>query len=420
MHGQIARALSADDAAGGALAGDVARHAALGGERELAARAFLAAGERALQVFAHADARRLADAGLEHVASLPRAARIPLHVALLGVKVMSAGLSSERRGLATEIGRVVLEAQDAGLHAEAAAGLHALSILQRDGGDSAGAWESTLRAVDVVRRAEPNAKARQLCNTARCLALLEREMPRAAELLTEARSILGDDAEAALHFAWGQGLMDRFRGEADCGRALLERALRLARAAEDHWAECDTLFTLAQLALEAGDGPGALRRCAEVLPVAVRMGEGSEETVARALEALARHLSDDIGPELDRAIARLREVDAKGMLAYALNFAATVDLERRRPESAGERASEALRAAELVQRHTQAAIARALLGRVALAGGDRASAAAQLEALRADLDSPLRVSALARAAALELATALEAKGANEGDRPCRT
>ena len=108
------------------------------------------------------------------------------------------------------------------------------------------------------------------------------------------------------------------------------------------------------------------------------------------------------------------------MLAYALNLAAAIDLERHRPESAGERASEALRAAALVQRHTQAVIARALLGRVALAGGDRASAAAHLEALRADLDSPLRVSAHARAAALELATALETKVAKEGDRPCRT
>ena len=40
--------------------------------------------------------------------------------------------------------------------------------------------------------------------------------------------------------------------------------------------------------------------------------------------------------------------------------------------------------------------------------------------LLADLDSPLRVSAHARAAALELATALETKVAKEGDRPCRT
>jgi tetratricopeptide (TPR) repeat protein len=409
VHGQIARTLSAS----GRLderAGDVAHHAALGEERDLAARAYLAAGEHALRVFAYADAARFADAGLEYAATLPADARIPLQLELLRVKVMCTGLGADRSALAGALGRAVLEAQDAGLHAVAAAGFHTLSILHHDVGDTAGAWASTLGAADAARRADSSARARQLSESARCLALLEREMPRAEEMLRDARAILGDDATDAVHFAWGQGLMARFRGDAQEGSALVERALRLARATQDHWVECDALITLAEIALETGDAARAIGLCAEVFPVAKKMGEGSEEPVARALDALAHVLLTEAGwdAELERAIARLREVDAKGRLAYSLNFAASLDLARGRIESARSRATEALRAAEIVERRTQMVIAHALLGRIAFATGDRAAAARHLEETRPDVCTPLRVSARARAAALDLATALGA------------
>jgi hypothetical protein len=409
VHGQIARALSAHGGLG-ARAGDVAHHAALGEERDLAARAYLKAGEHALCVFAYADAARYAEAGLEHTATLPPDARIVLRLALMRVKVMCTGLGGDRRTLASEIGCAVRDAQDAGFHAEAAAGLHALAILQNDAGDSAGAWEATLGAADAARRADSSAHARQLCETARCLAMLEREMPRAEGMLRDAQAILGDEATENLHFAWGQGIMARFRGDAPGGSALLERTLRLSRAAQDHWAECDALLSLAQLALEGGDAPRAKALCAEVFPVAAKMGEGSEEPVARALDALARIVMNEPcgDEELERALARLREVDAKGMLAYALNFAASLDLARKRNESAHARATEALRAAEIVERRTQVVIAHAVLGQVALATGDQASAARHLDDARADASTPLRVSARARAAALDLANALGA------------
>jgi hypothetical protein len=416
-HGQIARALAMGGYGDGSIAGDVARHASLGGERELAAHAYLAAAERALRVFAHPDATRFADAGIDYAGHLPPDARLPLQLALLRVKVISAGLEGERRALATELARAVSEAQDAGLHADASAGLHALSILQNDAGDSEGARASTLRAAHVAGHADATAKARQLSNSARCLAMLEREMPRAHEMLREADAILGADGRATLHFAWGQGLMNRFIGDVDEGRALIERTVRLARASEDHWAACEALIELVQLELEVDDPPRAIALCSELALVAARMGDGSEVPVAEALEALARVAAgEDQGLRLDRAIARLRSVDAKGMLAYVLNFAASLDLARGGREAARARAHEALQAAEVVGRSTQTVIARALLGRVALADGDRAAAMQQLDVLREDVAAPLRVSARARAAAFDLArrldTPIEKSGAN--------
>jgi DNA-binding SARP family transcriptional activator/tetratricopeptide (TPR) repeat protein len=409
VHAQIARALVGSSRLE-ERAGDIAHHAALGEERDLAARAYLAAGERALRVFAYADAARFADAGREYATTLPRDARIPLQVGLLHVKAMCTGLSGDRRALASEIEHVGREAEDAGLHAEVAAGLHTLSILQRDAGDAAGACASTLGAVDAASRADSAARARQLAETARCLALLEREMPRAEEMLRDASAILGDSVTASLHFLWGQGLMERFRGRFQEGTALLERTLRLARAAQDHWAECDATFSLAQTALESGDATRAVALCAGVFPVVAKMGEGSEEPVARALDALAHVVNGeaDWDAALERAIARLRDVDAKGMLAYVLNFAASLDLARGRIDSARARAEEALRAAEIVERCTQTVIAHALLGKVALQAGDRTAAARHLDELRPDLAIPLRVSSRAHAAAVDLATALGA------------
>jgi DNA-binding SARP family transcriptional activator len=417
-HGQIARALAAGGYGDGSIAGDVARHASLGGERELAGGAYLAAAERALRVFAHLDAMRFAEAGIDSAARLPPDVRIPLHLALLRVKVMSAGLHGERRALATELARTVSEAQDAGLHADASAGLHTLSILQNDAGDSEGAHASTLRAARVAEHADARAKARQLSDSARCLAMLEREMPRAHEMLRMAEAILGADAEATLHFTWGQGLMHRFSGHVDEGRALIERTVRLARAAEDHWAVCEALIELAQLELEVGDAPRAIALCAELAPVAARMGEGSEGPIADALEALARSAAgEDVGAQLDRAIDRLRAVDAKGMLAYVLNSAAALDLARGGRETARARAKEALQAAEIVGRSTQTVIARAVLGRLALADGDGATAMQQLDAVREDVGAPLRVSARARTAALDLALRLGTPIEKSGDPP---
>jgi DNA-binding SARP family transcriptional activator/tetratricopeptide (TPR) repeat protein len=422
VHGQIARALAQDGYRDGAAAGEVAHHASLGGERALAARAYLAAGEHALRVFAHPDATRFAGAGLEYATALPSDVRLPLHLALLRVKVLSTGLHGDRRTLATELSRVVREAHAAGLHADAASGLHSLSILQNDAGDAVGARESTLQAALVAREADSSAKARQLSDSARCLAMIEREMPRAEEMLREAGAILGPDAEATLHFSWAQGLMSRFRGRASEARALLERVLRIARAEEDHWAECETLAELVRLELERGRPSCARDLCVELAPVAEKMGEGSEGPVAEALAALAgvagdeAEVSAEAVERLDRAIRRLHAVDAKGMLAYVLNLAASLDLARGARHSARVRATEALRAAEHVGRSTQTVIAHAMLGRVALSEGDHPAARRHLDAVRADVATPLRVSARACAAARELAAALGTPIENAGDQ----
>jgi ATP/maltotriose-dependent transcriptional regulator MalT len=129
------------------------------------------------------------------------------------------------------------------------------------------------------------------------------------------------------------------------------------------------------------------------------MAEGSEGIVADALEALARVASCVPGADdhLERSLARLRDVDAKGMLAYVLSAAADIDRAAARVERAEARANEALLAAEAVQRRSLVACARALLADLALTRGDCGSAVLHIRAVEPDLARPLAISARARA-----------------------
>jgi DNA-binding SARP family transcriptional activator len=404
VHLQIARALSAAGATDGSLAGDVVHHAALAGDRELAARASVEAGERCLRLFANAEAARIAVAGLAHAASLARQPRLRLSLALWRVKIVSGKWLGEEGEVDRAVSRLIVEAKDAGLHDEAARGFDLLATLQRETGDFDGARSSSLNAAEAGRAADPVSAAAHLCVSARCLALIEREMDRADQMLHEARALAGERIVESITYNWGLGLLRRYRGDPDGARELLVRAFTLAERAEDHWVECDAVMTLVQLAIDEQRPDEALAWCAKLKPVVARMGEGSEGTAAEALEALSRAAAGERAAwgELERAIARLREIDAKGLLAYVLTSTAELDLAAARPADARARADEARANAEVVDRATQVVLARAILGRVALADGDRAAAARHLESIAPALVRPLGVSARARRAALDL------------------
>ncbi len=183
LHGHIARTLETMPDPDSVLAGDLSHHAALGGDAERAARAAIAAGERCLRVFAHAEAAELARRGIRLVQGLPRDVRLRLHVELLRIYVHSGVGREEVRELEAEVSRLTLEAQDAGLHALVQTGFYLNSFLHYHGGDFALAHEATLRAAEAGRAADPATAARALANTGRCLILLQRDLPRAEALL---------------------------------------------------------------------------------------------------------------------------------------------------------------------------------------------------------------------------------------------
>jgi DNA-binding SARP family transcriptional activator len=410
IHLQIARVLSKDGAMEGDVGGEVAHHAALGGDHALAARAALAGGRHAIRIFANAEAARLARFGGQHAAALPTAQRLPLQVALLGVLAYS--ISWRTRGgseLEQELVARIAECELEGLAEVTAAAFQTLSLVQYETGKLDSAMTSSLSSIKGGRSVDSRSQAENLSWAARCLAMVERDMPRAEELLGQAVALWGDQAEHPLEIPWASGMIHRFAGRDGDAAACLERALELARHAQNRWAQFECLMILTRTKLEEMQPAAALTRCPEMSEVARRMSEGSEPAIATALEALARMMLNEPGADerLTTAVAALRRIDAKGAMASVLALWSRADLQAGRLARAKAHAVEAVTAAEVLKRRSDAAVARATLGLVVLAMGDREEAVAQLRAASADASGPLSLSAYARTLTRALADALE-------------
>jgi DNA-binding SARP family transcriptional activator/energy-coupling factor transporter ATP-binding protein EcfA2 len=397
VHLQLARVLSAWPDPDGDLAGDLAHHAALGGDSETAARAYLAAAQRCVRLFAWGEASELCRRGIEQLPRLDRGTRLHLHVELLGAEVMGKPSAQRAREIEVELLRALTAAEEAGLHRDAVRGYYLRSVVQFRSENAGGAAETSWRAVTAGRSADAVTAARSQAEAGRCLVLLEREIGKAKELLEGAHAILLNDQDD-LMLTWGLGLLKRYTGEPEEATRRLHQAALLARRIDSHWEETECLRALTLLALEQGDVESARALGPLLLELAVKMGEGSERPIAEALVSLVRVLQGDGSAEeaLDFALGRVRDADAKAMLATVLNFAAECDFVHGRFERACERATEALVAAQAVGRHNQVAIARATLARLAMRTSERKNSHAQLDPLRSDLEVPFALSAHAR------------------------
>src|SRR5262249_50298435 len=141
--------------------------------------------------------------------------------------------------LESDLTRVAAAAQREGLPAVEARALYFRSVLQYQGGDSAGARRSSEQRGRTQQR-DAAQQAHELAGTALCFALLQKEMEKVETLVAEAQSILGPGVEK-LEVAWTRGLLHHFHGELDLAAAQLERALALARQRHGHWEECESL-----------------------------------------------------------------------------------------------------------------------------------------------------------------------------------
>ena len=325
---------------------------------------------------------------------------------LLKIAVHASVAVADARSLDLEITRLTTTAQQAGLIADAATGFYLLSFRHHQDGNYAAAHEDTLRAAEAGRRGDAATTAQALGNTGRCLALIEREIPRAESLLLEAQALAADAGVELKDIPWGLGLVRAFFGDYDEAVQKLEAARAIAAREQDHWAECECLQRLALVELERGRPDDARNRARDMARVAAHMGEGSEAPFAATLQALADTISGepDADDRVERAIQVLRDVDAKALLSRALAIAAAADLDRGDTERAARRADEALRAAEVVGRRSEIAMVLAIKIRLAIAQGDAAAASGFLNAVADDLRTPHTIAAHARRAIQTLTT----------------
>jgi DNA-binding SARP family transcriptional activator len=419
LHLEIARALSKIPDPSADLASDVAHHAALGGDDDLCVRACITAGQRCIRIFANAEAQALANRGRQRLDRLDRTVRIPLHMTLLRLSIESGIWRTCARELESELSRTILEAQSAGLPAEVASGWELLSEMHEEEGDYTGAHDSIQRALSVVAdslalsertspEADPETKVRTMARAGRCLVQIERELPKAKELLEEAVLLSAPMSLVVPDILMGLGLVKHWEGDYEAAEKLLEQGWSSATAQLNHWLAYESLSRLVMLLLESGRPEAAVARCSELESLAGKLGEGSELPFAVTLRALARlAMGEAEAPaEVEHALGRLRAIDTKGHLAYSLNFAAEVAFGAGDLASAARRAEEALRAADAVERRTEVARSRLILARLAQRIGDAAAARSQLEALRDDLQRPLGMIAATRKALAALATEL--------------
>jgi tetratricopeptide (TPR) repeat protein len=384
MHARVARVLA--DRLGGddAAAADLAYHAGLAGEPGLAARACVRAGRHCLRVFANADAEAFARRGLRHAEAVPEPARVQCMLELHEV-----GLGARRPPQAEDAARTIEAlAERAFAHGcleHARLGFHMVSYLRWEGGAWSDAQRSMLRAEQVSRAAGDREHAVGMAEAARCLALLERDLPQAEALLLEAGALSDRLGIEPAVIPDAVGMLRLHAGRLDDAAPLFERALTLARAAADHGDEFRALEHLVMVELQRQQYSRALARCAELGTIGDRLREGSEAPFARTLTALARYAlaEPDALAELERALAALRVADAKHRLAYALTQAARVEVERGTLDLARAHAEEALRVAQQLQRPSETALAHVVLARVATCRGDAAERARHLAALDA-------------------------------------
>jgi hypothetical protein len=181
---------------------------------------------------------------------------------------------------------------------------------------------------------------------------------------------------------------------------LFKEARTLARARGDRLDEFQANEYLAMIDFERGRLEAAQAHCKALVELGDKLRDGSERPFAHALHALCHYaLADDAAP-LEAALVGLRAADAKHRLAYTLTRAALLDVERRRPGAAIERASEALRHAEALDRATEILLAHAALACARKAMADTAGYAKHVAALKSLEGAPVAQWARDRVAAV--------------------
>jgi DNA-binding SARP family transcriptional activator/tetratricopeptide (TPR) repeat protein len=382
VHLEIAHALAALPDPDGALAGDVARHAALGDDPSLCAQASLAAGARAARLFASAEAREIVERALRLVAQFPPARRIPLSLALLRIAVDASRAMGGDPTLAPRIRALVDEARREALGPEVVAGCAVLALAHWANRDVASTAEATEVGYEALRGVTPQEAAVDLAELVACFAVLERDLPRARMIALEARRLGPLTPRAAANLAFGEGILAAIDGRTEEAAAILERAQRDCREALP-WEESQLCGRLALLDLELGRPERVFERTARMREVGPRFGDGSAVAFANVLEAAARGRQGEDVPAEELAVdLSALETDSKLRLAQAACALAEVDLAAGRTELARRLLRRGCAAADAVSRPSVAVQARALLARAELERGDARAAREHVDAAR--------------------------------------
>jgi DNA-binding SARP family transcriptional activator/energy-coupling factor transporter ATP-binding protein EcfA2 len=364
MHRKVARMLE-PLAADPAAAAELAHHAALAGEAELGVRACIVAGQYALRVFANEDAEALARRGLRLVEEVDEPHRIENTLDLL--QVLYAARTPDREQAADRVRALAERALDLGLTRAARQGFQMVSYLRWEHSSMADAHANILQAERVSRLAEPGERAVALAQAARCLVLLERNLPQAEAFALEADAVRRRDGKTSAAVSFALGMLAAYRGDTATAVEAFIEARHLARQQGEHLAEFGALEHHVMLELDGGNAARAVDLAADLAALGCRVRPGAEVHTGRALLALARlHCgTGDDDSELNEAVEAVRQADAKYELSYLLTRWAEHALAVGRLDASRAIATQAMEVAQAIGRCSEVADALVTLATVA-------------------------------------------------------
>jgi tetratricopeptide (TPR) repeat protein len=277
------------------------------------------------------------------------------------------------------------QALDHGATAHARLGYHMAAYVRWAHGQWSGAREQTLQAERVARGGSAEDHIIGMAETAKCLAMLERDLSQADAMLMEAQALGAREHVSHQAISAGLGMLRYHENRLDEAEELFKEARTLCKSAGDRVNEFQANEYLVMIDFQRGRFDAARTRCAELMTIGDKLREGSEAPFARALKDLCDYASGDANNTLDSTLEDLRIVDAKHRLAYTLTQAALIDVERERTDDAIARASEALNYAELLERATETTLAHVALAQAYLKSDDVPRAAQHINSI-AEID----------------------------------
>jgi len=386
MHRRIAELLEKSAALDLSRAADLAHHASQSGDPGLAARAMVSAARLCLRFFANDDALSLARKGQQLVDSLPASERVCVAIDLHAI-MQSAAPIDDPETEARECIDLAEQAVDHGELAHARLGYHLAAYVRWLHGQWSEAREQSLQSERVVRSGKIEDQVAGMADTAKCLVLLERDLPQADAMLMEAEALALRQGIKHPSLPAGIGMLRFYENKLDEAEELLKEARTMFKADGARFDEFQMDEYLAMIDLEREDFAGALARSAALCEIADKLRGGSEGPFARSVAGLCEYALENEREAFDTAVTELRVADAKHRLAYIQIKAAQIDLKRGKLDSAIARAAEALDLATLLQRATEIALARTVLASAVRARGDDKLAAKHDAALDAMISS---------------------------------
>lgn len=360
MHRRIAESLGADATTDLRISSELARHAERSGDALLASDSLLQAARLSLRFYENDDAYAQARRGIKFTERLSAGDRIRLGLQLKEVLLTAAPVSDWETEVETCIG-LAEAALDHGELASARLGYQMASKIRWSQGHWAAAKNSILQAERVSRGGSEENHVIGLAEAARCLLLLEKDLPGADALIMEA------DARARRHHVVSdalpaaKGMLFYYENKLTKAEELLDEARTRAKALGNRLNEFQANEYLAMIAIEKGDFVAASSRCEKLEDIGKKLRRGSEGPFAESLSAICEYALNGSSASLACSLQQLRQLDAKQRLTYALNRAALIDLNRGDWESAIVRATEALENAKLMERMSEMITAHAIL-----------------------------------------------------------